>query len=91
VAALLVSALVVWGGGQARRLVSLISVMKGWLSGSVGFAGKGLWGAQVRAGRRAYGVRLRSDIWPPFRLVRLRCERGSVGVVLSGLPASSTG
>src|SRR5487761_1294834 len=41
-------------------------------------------GTPSRAGRREYGPRVRSDIWPPLRPTRLRHERGSVGVVLPG-------
>jgi hypothetical protein len=50
----------------------------------------GTWGTgstQVRAGRRIdHGLRARSIIWPPLRLARMRCERGSVVAVL---PAGS--
>ena len=73
--------------GEARRVVSLISGMKGRVRLAC-WCRKGAWGAQVRAGRLAYGVRPRSDIWPPLRLVRLRFERESVGVVLPGFPMS---
>jgi len=41
----------------------------------------------VRAGRRTdMSCELEVIIWPPLRLARMRCERGSVIVVL---PASS--
>src|SRR3954471_9854099 len=50
----------------------------------------GTWGTgstQVRAGRPLNdGLRARAVIWPPLRLARMRCERGSVVAVL---PASS--
>ena len=50
----------------------------------------GTWGTgstQVRAGRLLdHGPRARAFIWPPLRLARMRCERGSVVAVL---PASS--
>ena len=50
----------------------------------------GMWGTgstQVRVGRRLdCGLRARAVIWPPLRLARMRCERGSVVAVL---PASS--
>jgi transposase len=48
------------------------------------------WGAgstRVRAGRPLnHGLRARAFIWPPLRLARMRCERGSVVAVL---PAGS--
>lgn len=41
----------------------------------------------MRAGRPLDdGLRARAVIWPPLRLARMRCERGSVVAVL---PASS--
>jgi transposase len=41
----------------------------------------------VRGGRpQDDGLRARAFIWPPLRLARMRCERGSVVAVL---PASS--
>ncbi len=41
----------------------------------------------MRAGRPLnHGLRARAVIWPPLRLARMRCERGSVVAVL---PASS--
>jgi len=50
----------------------------------------GTWGVgstRVRAGRPLnHGLRARAFIWPPLRLARMRCERGSVVAVL---PASS--
>jgi hypothetical protein len=46
----------------------------------------GTWGTgstQVRAGRPLnHGLRARAVIWPPLRLARVRCERGSVVAVL---------
>ncbi len=32
---------------------------------------------------RTYGLRARWCNWPPLRLARMRCERESVGVVVS--------
>src|SRR4051794_436169 len=34
----------------------------------------------------SYGLRARWCNWPPLRLARVRCERGSVGVVLARRP-----
>jgi hypothetical protein len=44
--------------------------------------GQGRWGAR-RMGRPLtyHEPRARVSIWPPLRLARMRCERGSVGVV----------
>jgi hypothetical protein len=44
--------------------------------------GQGRWGAR-RMGRPLtyHEPRVRVSIWPPLRLARMRCERGSVGVV----------
>ena len=49
---------------------------------ALGCPGQGLMGTPVRAGRSRDGLRVRECIRPPLRPTRLRCERGSVGVVL---------
>jgi hypothetical protein len=76
---------------EARHVSTVNHSDIGYENGSVSWLnaptieGAGLWGTmghQLRAGRREYGPRVRSDIWPPLRLIRLRCERECVGVVL---------
>jgi hypothetical protein len=46
-----------------------------------GPAGSGLWKHETAAGRHDHELRARVVTWPPLRLARLRCERGSVDVV----------
>ena len=45
--------------------------------------GSGRWEHETAAGRHDHELRARVVTWPPLRLARLRCERGSVDVVLA--------
>ena len=43
--------------------------------------GSGRWEHETAAGRHDHELRARVVTWPPLRLARLRCERGSEDVV----------